>query len=64
MQRDYSPLERCRECGQVTAMLVHEQGLGDDGEPYAAIYRDTLAHTRSECERMVALAREEWPTLW
>lgn len=64
MSREHSPIDRCSECGSVTVALVYEQGIGDDGEPFRAIYRDVVPHTRKDCARMVALAREEWPTLW
>lgn len=64
MERDYSPLERCKECGSITVMLVFEQGLDDDGSDYRAIYRDVVPHPLSACERMQALAKEEWPRLF
>lgn len=64
MPRDYSPVERCRECGTVTAVLVYDQGIGEDGEPYKAIYRDRWEHGPRDCARMLELAREEWPTLF
>lgn len=64
MQRDHSPIQRCNECGTVTVMLVFEQGLDDNGEPYRAIYRDVVPHQKRHCDAMVALAREEWPTLF
>lgn len=56
--------ERCEKCGTVRRALVHEQGLGDDGEPFEAIYVDRVPHGQADCERMTRLAREEWPTLW
>jgi hypothetical protein len=62
--RDFSPIDRCRECGSVTRAIVHEQGRDEEGAPWQAIYSETIAHPRRDCERMVALAREEWPTLW
>lgn len=64
MQRDHSIIERCKECASVTVALVYEHGIGDDGEPYAAIYRDVVPHSRNDCERMQSLAREAWPTLF
>lgn len=64
MRRDYSPLLRCTECDTVKVMLVYEEGLDDNGEPYKAIYRDVVPHARAQCEAMTALAREEWPRLW
>lgn len=64
MQRDYSPLENCRECGQVVRMLIHERSLNDEGESVQSIWAETYKHSKRECERMVALYRETWPTLW
>lgn len=62
--RDHSPLERCQECGAVTVVLVYEEGLDENGDRYKALWRETIEHTRKDCAAMVALAREEWPTLW
>lgn len=64
MERDHSPLERCKDCGFVTAVLVYEQGLDDNGDYYRAMWRDVTAHPQSECLHFQALAREEWPSLW
>lgn len=62
--RECSPIQRCKECGTATIVLVLDQGIGDDGEEYRAIYRDVVPHTRKDCTDMVALMRETWPTLW
>lgn len=62
--REISPLDRCKECGTATTVLVYDHGLDDNGEQYRAIYRDNVPHSRNECAYMVALIRETWPTLW
>jgi hypothetical protein len=64
MQRDWSPILRCTECGQVEAMLVFERGLDEEGEPYRAIYRENIPHSKKDCQRMTDLARETWPKLF
>lgn len=64
MPRDHSPLDRCRECGHVTRILVHVYDeVHEDGSPYHGIYAEPVEHTRKQCAEMVRLAREEWPTL-
>lgn len=62
--RDVSPITRCKECGMVTVCLVYDRGIGDDGEWYSAMFRDTIPHSRKDCAEMVKLMRESWPTLW
>jgi predicted nucleic acid-binding Zn ribbon protein len=62
--RDARPLDRCPECGATTRLLVHEQGIDEDGAGWQAIYAQVVEHTRKDCARMVALYRETWPTLF
>jgi hypothetical protein len=64
MMRDYSPIERCKECGQVTRMLIFEIGLDENGDASRAIRGESVPHDRTACESMKALEKETWPTLW
>lgn len=64
MARDITPVYRCAECGAVKRVLVHTYDeVGDDGENIHTIHGEDVAHTRADCQAMVRLAREEWPTL-
>jgi hypothetical protein len=59
----YSVIERCPECGTVTLGLILSVDLDDNGDERKCITREPVPHTRRECQRTVALAREEWPHL-
>jgi hypothetical protein len=56
--------KRCDKCGVALRLLVCDSGLGEDGEPYQAVYVDRVPHDRQQCERMLTIAREEWPALF
>jgi hypothetical protein len=62
--RTHSPQKHCSVCGQVTVMLVFDESLDEDGEPFRAIFRDVIRHTAKECVEFQALCREQWPALW
>ncbi len=57
-------LQRCKQCGTATAVLVEDTYISLDGKVCHAMWRDDPEHTRNDCDRMVTLEREQWPTLW
>lgn len=64
MPRDHSPLDRCRDCGAVTRILVHTYDeVDDNGEPFHALHAEVVDHSRAACKEMQRLAKEEWPVL-
>jgi hypothetical protein len=64
MPRDHSPLDRCRECGAVTRILVHTwDEVDDNGDDFHGLHAEHVAHVRKQCAEMQRLAREEWPLL-
>lgn len=64
MSRESVPLDRCKECGSVVSVMHHETWLDDRNDVQQAFWTEPLEHNRKDCQRMVLLAREEWPTLW
>lgn len=65
MQREIDGIaQRCTTCGKAIAFVIRESGLTDSGEPWLALRTDRLEHPRDDCQAMLLLAREEWPTLW
>lgn len=65
MQREIRDVRRCRVCGMVLQALVHDVDLDEAGERYEAVYwLPRQPHSRDDCDRMVTLTREQWPTLF
>lgn len=65
MQREILDVKRCNRCQTVFQALVQDNYISDEGEPGAAIYwLPRRVHTADDCDRMLTLAREEWPVLF
>jgi hypothetical protein len=65
MEREIRDVRRCNKCREVVQALVHDKYLDDAGEPGQAIFwLPRRTHTADHCSAMLALSREEWPTLW
>lgn len=57
-------MKRCRICGIAEHVLVQDAYMTMGGDMVQAIYRDEIPHTKKDCDRMVTLEREQWPSLW
>jgi len=55
---------RCPACDMGTTFLVRYEELTYGGEPLVIVQSERVPHTRSDCERMVTLRAEQWPSLW
>jgi hypothetical protein len=65
MERDIRDVKRCSRCQEVVQALVHDSYLDDAGEQVQALFwLPRRKHTDKDCDRMLTIAREEWPTLW
>jgi hypothetical protein len=65
MRREILDVRRCTVCQTVVQALVQDDYLDDEGHATRAIYwLPRRAHGKDECDRMLTLAREEWPTLF
>jgi len=62
--REHQPTAHCPRCGSVTATVVYEQGLDEQGNDYRAVWSEKVPHTTAHCEAFSSLERETWPTLW
>jgi hypothetical protein len=64
MMRDIVDVKRCSRCQTVVQALVDDRYLpGTPAETRAVYWLPYRTHTRHDCERMLSLAAEEWPTL-
>jgi HEPN domain-containing protein len=64
MMREVLEVKRCNRCQTVVQALVDDRYLAGTPEESRAIYwMPYRTHTRDDCERMLTLAREEWPAL-
>jgi hypothetical protein len=56
--------DRCPRCKAPRSAFLREEGVDRHGTPFAAYWSERIDHPASDCERLVTLQREEWPTLW
>jgi hypothetical protein len=65
MRREIVEVKRCNRCQAVVHALVDDTYMADSGDATRAIYwLPRRVHTATDCDRMMALAREEWPALF
>lgn len=57
-------LTRCKTCGGATRVLLGHTYMTMAGAMVYAEWAEAVEHKRSDCERLVTLTREAWPTLW
>jgi hypothetical protein len=57
-------LRRCTKCGGALRVLLGHTYFTHDGKAVYAEWSETAPHTLRDCNRLVTLTREEWPTLW
>jgi hypothetical protein len=62
--REHEPTAHCPRCGSVTAVVIHDHGLSDNGDAYSAVWSEAVPHKQEHCEAFTRLERETWPTLW
>lgn len=65
MQREIQDVRRCNRCSTVLQAMVQDDMLDEQGQAVRAIYwLPRRVHGAVDCDRMIVLAREEWPTLF
>jgi hypothetical protein len=65
MNREIVDVKRCNRCKSVVQALVDDRYLADSGEQTRAVFwLPRRAHSQEDCDRMLTLAKEEWPTLF
>lgn len=55
---------RCKECGGATSVVLRESHWDGEKAVLTGLWAEVVPHTRSDCQQMVTLMREQWPTLW
>jgi hypothetical protein len=55
---------RCKECGAATRVVRRQDEWNGSGWDTVAVWSEDVPHNRADCKAMVALMREQWPTLW
>lgn len=65
MQREILDVRRCPRCQSVLQAFVQDHYNYGSEDAEAVIYwLPRRAHSKADCDRMLALAEEEWPTLF
>jgi hypothetical protein len=65
MRREILDVRRCPRCHEVVQAYVDDAyNAGSPDEEHAVYWLPRRAHSRADCDRMLTLAREEWPTLF
>lgn len=65
MLRENLDVRRCTRCQTVVQALVQDDTLSEEGDVTRAIYwLPRRVHTSDDCDRMLTIAREEWPVLF
>jgi hypothetical protein len=64
MLREIVEVKRCNRCKSVVQAMVRDDYLPGTPEQTIAVYwLPRREHSAEACERMLTLAREEWPVL-
>lgn len=65
MFREILDVRRCNRCQTVVQALVHDiYDEGTEEHVEAVFWLPRRTHSGEDCERMLEIAKEEWPTLF
>lgn len=65
MQREILDVRRCPRCHEVVQAFVQDHYNSGSEDAETVIYwLPRRSHSKDDCDRMLTLAAEEWPTLF